>query len=82
MKTNITKSTMNVDKLTNELERFCVTHEYNPYIIMSQETADAIGCQICSDYYFDYAKFAYVSYFRGYKILIDNELKFGEVDIR
>lgn len=72
-------------RLSNEIEVYIArTNEKNPYIFMSNETIEAI---------YETNKFLpYISHksqpnkmtarFEGYKVFEDNELKFGEIEIR
>ena len=72
-------------RLENEVKVYIMrTNEKNPYIFMSNETIEAI---------FETNKFLpYMSHksqpnkmvarFEGYKVFEDNELKFGEIEIR
>lgn len=49
-----------------------------PYTIMSKETAKALANEFPNADILN----GYLAYYNGYKILIDNSLDFGEVDIR
>lgn len=49
-----------------------------PYIIMSRETATALAKEFPNADIWD----GHLVYYNGYKILIDDSLDFGEVDIR
>jgi hypothetical protein len=60
------------------------TGETNPYIFMNRDTLDVLSSQgfdICCNRSAKCA-YTYVSEYEGYKVFTDNELSFGEVEIR
>lgn len=80
-------NTIDLDKLNDEIHKYIMqTGETNPYIFMSKDTSDAIdeafptlcllepchkvNCQ------------GKIGYWEGYRIFIDDNLKFGIVEIR
>lgn len=78
MRVNIIEQVMNDKYLLKVAEEFAVREALQPYLIMSEKTMlaleDARNGSVVSD------KYGYE--FMDYKILINNNLSFGDVDIR
>jgi hypothetical protein len=87
---------VNLEKLNDEIDKFVSTNNRSPYIICSEKTTDLMAYNVkldsshfmCSSNYIErrnkelldvnYVNGVYV----GVKILIDNSLKLGEVEVR
>lgn len=73
-------NTMNFDVLDEGIYMFIAQHNYEPYIVCSKETQNIIAAHVVwrihstNNNYFDT--------YKGYKILIDRTLQFGEIRIR
>lgn len=83
--------TIDIDRIFNEIDNYINQNSYGylPYLFMSRETADAIEHEVekCSPTYDaslpnNRSKDGIYGKFTGYKIFINNDLKFGEVEIR
>lgn len=84
--------TIDIDRIFNEIDNYINQngYDYLPYLFMNKETADAIEYEVekCSPVIFDaslsdkHSKDGIYGKFTGYKIFIDNGLKFGVVEIR
>lgn len=78
LRINIIKTTVDYTYLLNETEKFEDREALNPYIIMSQSTLNKLletDCKIIVDDHGGYE-------IGDYKILVNSDLRFGEVDIR
>ena len=79
--------TVDIDKLYTDVHKYVYeTGEKNPYIFMCDDTIDAIAKEVMEPYmtkgkYF-VAKNGVVAEYCGYKIFSNNELKFGEIELR
>lgn len=81
--------TIDFEKLNYEING-CValTGEKNPYIFMNKDTIDAItsACEVTHVHPYDAAyttnREDCKGYYCGYKVFVDNDLKFGEVEVR
>ena len=79
--------TINIDKIFEEIDNYImITGETNPYIFMNEDTSKAIDDEVGIAKWIDpSAKSNYKGIeatFTGYKIFINNDLKFGIVEIR
>ena len=79
--------TINIDKIFEEIDNYIMTTgETNPYIFMNEDTSKAIDNEVGIVKWIDpSAKSNYKGIeatFTGYKIFINNDLKFGIVEIR
>lgn len=85
-------STVNLDVLYDEIEDYIsCTGNFNPYIFMSEETARAIEKELPpvkwlnpslkSQYKDKNSKYTDAT-FAGYKLFINNSLRFGIVELR
>lgn len=76
--------TIDLDMLISELDSYIYkTGETNPYIFMHRDTADAITCEVVPNILPSTNLSSGVKgRFCGCKVFIDNELRFGEVEIR
>lgn len=71
---NIAYTDVNYELLTEKLAEVDELSDVMPYAIMSQKTMDALPLVFKTE------NGGYE--FRGYRILINNDLRFGDVDIR
>ena len=81
--------TLDFGKLDYEIDGYmAMTGEKNPYLFMNKDTVDAIASDheaICVRPYeaiFATHREDRKGYYCGYKVFMDNELKFGEIEIR
>ena len=78
--------TLDVDKLDSEIEKYiCVNNETNPYIFMSDETAEAIIKQLDPMGLFDTKtkdRKGRIAAYTGYRVFIDKTKKYGDIEIR
>lgn len=92
MKTNIITYEIDEDKLRKKILDFeCITNQH-AYIIMNRKTADALEekykpCIIGSKEEIEKLAYKfkngfYIGVYNGNKIFIDDDLEFGEIDIR
>lgn len=83
--------TLDLDKLDNMIDKYiCMTNKRDPYIFMSDDTVNAIADAV-NPFEFDvfsikenntkYKNGVYALY-NNYKVFINNDLKFGTVEIR
>ena len=77
MKINITQWKFNTNNLDYNVECYQIINNVKAYLIMSQDTADALAGE-----YNTFVARGQICRYKGNKILIDNDLKFGEVEIR
>lgn len=88
-------TTINFDKLDNEIREYVQCNgNFDPYIFMSEDTANAIESEVQVEFGFDVKdansniklksdiKNGVKATYCGYKIFINNDLKFGIVEIR
>ena len=84
--------TLDLDKLNNMIDKYiCMTNNRDPYIFMSNDTADAIA-DVVNPLNFDVlptkenfntkSRNGVQALYTGYKMFINNDLKFGIVEIR
>ena len=77
MRINITYQTVDDDFLYDELVKFGDRNKVDPYAIMSAKTISALAVKS------DLVKLDDGTFeFKGYKILKNNNLDYGDVDIR
>ena len=76
--------TIDLEKLNIKIDGYIhKTGETNPYIFMNRDTADAITCDVIPHIHISANRLSGVmGRYCGYKVFMDNELKFGEVEIR
>lgn len=83
-------TTINFDKLDNEINEYISNGGFDPYIFMSEDTANAIAKEFeiefgipvtdtCSNVR---VKDGVKATYTGYKVFINNDLKLGVVEIR
>ena len=90
MKTNIIKYEVDERKLQEEISKYEIMNNQKAYLMMNKETMDAITLDIaekCKPLISpndakDFSKFSKLSTYHGNKCFIDNDLAFGEVDVR
>lgn len=73
-------NTMNFDVLDEGIYMFIAQHNYEPYIVCSNETQNIIAAHV--DWRMHSTHNDYFDTYKGYKILIDRTLQFGEIRIR
>ena len=87
MKTNIITYEIDDNKLRNRIIDFeCITNQH-AYIFMNQKTASVFEEQhkpdiIGSKKAIEFKNRFYIAVYNGNKIFIDDDLEFGEIDIR
>ena len=78
--------TLDIDKLDSEIEEYiCINKEINPYIFMSNETAEAIIKELDPMGLFDTRiknKKGHIALYTGYRVFIDDAKKYGDIEIR
>ena len=78
--------TLDIDKIIEEIDSYVmITGEFNPYIFMSEETSKAIEKEVMVEWLDPSLKSNYKGKevtFAGCKVFINNDLKFGVVEIR
>lgn len=83
MKVKVTKTIVDKDVLDDAIEKFDMTHETQiAYLIMNTETAKILNDNMCEEVYPGYLVKARLGMYRGSKVLLDESLEFGEVDVR
>jgi len=74
---------LNLDALKNEIDRFEALVEMKAYIICNKETAQSIlSSENVPLFDIDNEYIGDINRWRGNKILIDNDLSFGEIYVR
>lgn len=76
--------TIDLDKLCCEIDNYIIqTGKTDPYIFMSTATSEATNKEVESTYAIpNYLPKGYVAKFEGYNVFFNDELAFGEVEIR
>lgn len=76
-------------RLTKEIVRYINENEDDPYIFMNKETisdleycASQLGSYEKFDSYENEMKSGVIAMYRGFKIYENNDLKYGEVELR
>ena len=83
MKVKVTRTVVDKDKLDDAIEAFDTIHrDQIAYLIMNTETAKILNDNMCEEVYPGYLVKACLGIYRGSKVLIDDSLEFGEVDVR
>ena len=83
MKIKVTKTIIDQDKLDNTIDTYdTLHHDQIAYLIMNTETAKTLNDNMCEEVYPGYLVKARLGMYRGSKVLIDESLEFGEVDVR
>ena len=83
MKVKVTRTVVDKDKLDDAIDTYdTLYHNQIAYLIMNTETAKILNDQICEEYYSGQVLKAPLGIYRGCKVLIDESLEFGEVDVR
>lgn len=76
-------TTISFDKLDKEIEQYIrQTGRHDPYIFMNEDTANAIADEFQNDFSNVRLKDGKQAIYTGYKVFINNDLKFGVVEIR
>lgn len=81
--------TIDFDNLDNEIDRYmAMTGETNLYLFMNKDTVDAITSAYKVRHIGSYESIPKTryddckGYYCGLKVFVDNDLKFGEVEVR
>lgn len=81
--------TLDFEKLNYEIDGYmATTGEKNPYIFMNKDTVDAItsAYEVVRVYPYEVARTTHredcKGYYCGYKVFVDNDLSFGEIEVR
>ena len=89
MKIDIIDSAINVEKLDKTIDSWKYLYKTNPYLMMSTDTCKALaeryGYIFPRERYDEFLKDhpgAYIGAYTGCKIYCDDDLGFGEIDIR
>lgn len=87
MKTNIIKTEVDERKLQKEIGKYEIIHNQEAYLMMNKETMDTLTELHINDsppsYVLDVLKNgSKLAMFQGNKCYVDNDLAFGEVEIR
>lgn len=87
-KFSIVKS-LDIDKLDNEIKNYMrISNSHDPYIFMSDATADIIAQHYDPVDIYSSTKLGvqdrceHRALYTGYKVFTDNNLKFGDIEIR
>lgn len=77
-------TTVNFEKLNNEINEYIKeTGNHNPYIFMSEDTAKTIANEFGIDLNMPiYSSVGIKATYTGYQVFINNNLKFGIVEVR
>lgn len=78
MKVNIVKPIVNISNLNYNIECYEDVHNVEAYLIMNHDTAESLAAQFNTIIPMK----GKIAMYNGNKILIDDDLKYGEVDIR
>lgn len=83
-KTFFLVKTDDINKMHNKIDEYMFeTGEANPYLFMSKKTFAAMTNVTMDNITFDFISFdGAIGKYHGYKIYANNELDFGEVEIR
>lgn len=84
MKKNIFNIDIDFAELNDRIEEFSIVENVDPYLVMSKDTAKVIANQCC-EFAVDTSSMketGRLGKYKGYKILIDNDLSVGDVDVR
>ena len=75
--------TIDIDKIFDEIVNYALnTDEEHPYVFMNKDTVAAIAREIEIPNVNDIKLNGIVARFKGYKVYLNNDLTFGEVEIR
>ena len=84
-------TTINFDRLDNEIGQYAKCNGvFDPYIFMNEDTINTIESEVQNEFGFDVKdinsniklKNGIQATYCGYKVFINNDLRFGEVEIR
>lgn len=81
MKIKVTKTIIDQDKLDITIDRFDENPPVIPYLIMNNDTAVILNEELGKTFFHQVVS-GPLGMYRGCKVLIDNSLEFGEVDVR
>lgn len=93
MKSTIVETQIYTLKLDKDIQFFTATHGFKPYLFMDKETCECLfkamevpiikeGDRISIDKEALKLENGYLAKYKGHKIIIDDDIPFGEVDIR
>ena len=79
-------ATVDLSRIDEEIEQYVsLNGNLNPYIFMSEDTARAVECEVGADDFpsqRDAKSGGMYATYTGYKVFINNDLRFGIVEIR
>ena len=82
MKVKVTKTVVDKDVLDDAIDKYDTVHRSQiAYLIMNTETATIVNEELGKKY-FNQVVSGPLGIYRGSKVLIDESLDFGEVDVR
>ena len=81
MKIKVTKTIIDQDKLDITIDRVDENPPVIPYLIMNNDTAVILNEELGKTFFHQVVS-GPLGMYRGCKVLIDNSLEFGEVDVR
>ena len=81
MKIKVTKTSIDQNKLDTTIDRFDENPPVIPYLIMNNDTAVILSEELGKTFFHQVVS-GPLGMYRGCKVLIDNSLEFGEVDVR
>lgn len=82
MKVKVTKTIVEQDKLDDAISVFQgIRLDQAAYLIMNTKTAEILNEQLCKEWFGEVIN-APLGMYRDCKVLIDECLEFGEVDVR
>jgi hypothetical protein len=86
MKVNLLNKVLNESKLEQAIDKYeCTTNEES-YLFMNQDTANTLekqsGCKECELELLSKRNSSMIGRYTGHKVYINDDLEFGEVEIR
>lgn len=90
MRTNIVRNIIDTDKLSAEIDRYEIITNQNAYLFIHTATIDCMKNAISNEELYPCMELknsnccssGIIAKFQGRKVYIDDDLKFGEVEIR
>lgn len=76
IKSTIIETQIYTLKLDKDIQFFTATYGFKPYLFMNKETCTNLSNAI------EVPEYGYLVKYKGHKIIIDDDIPFGEVDIR
>lgn len=78
MKINVIQYGFNIEKLDHNISRYKAINNTLVCLTMNQDTADSLAAQFNAPY----APRNQINMYKGNRVLIDNDLKYGEIEIK